>query len=98
MHRGHALAAAAEGDLVDWASMDWEQITQDFNNHFQGGTLEGDPRVRPQRTAAGLRTARARIQEVVDLTGIAPREESRKGDGGKGGKRDKGGKSGGRKK
>ena len=83
VHRVHALAEADEEDEVDWNSMDWDQITRDFNNHFQGRTLEGDSRVRPQRTENALRTARARIPEIVEMTGIKARGESKKGDGGR---------------
>ena len=84
VHREHALAEADDEDEVDLNSMDWEQITRDFNNRFQGCTLEGDSRVRPQRSENALRTARARIPEIVDLTGITARGEGKKGNGGKG--------------
>lgn len=76
-HRNHLLEAQAHGRVVEWNDMDWERITTDFNNNFAGRNLYGDPNgpVRPMRTAGALRTVRARVPEIVTMTGIAPRPE-----------------------
>ncbi|KAL8782761.1 MAG: hypothetical protein Q9195_009576 [Heterodermia aff. obscurata] len=76
-HRNHLLEARAHGRDVEWNDMDWERITTDFNNNFEGRNLYGDPEgpVRPRRTAGALRSVRARVWEITELTGMTPRPE-----------------------
>ena len=76
-HRNHLLEAQAHRRPVEWNDMDWERITTDFNNNFEGRNLYGDPDgpVRPRRTAGALRSVRAKVWEIVEMTGITPRPE-----------------------
>ena len=77
VHRNHLLEARAHGRAVEWNDMDWDRIATDFNNNFAGRNLYGDPSgpVRPRRTAGALRSVRARVPEIVAMTGITPRPE-----------------------
>ena len=75
-HRNHLLEARARGKAtVEWNEMDWERIAREFNEGFAGRNLYGDPNgpVRPRRTAGALRSVRARVPEIIAMTGITPR-------------------------
>ena len=72
VHRDHERVARERGRGVDWGTMDWERVARGFNARFEGRVLDGGEGVgvpRPRRTVAGLRRARGRVGEIVDMTG-----------------------------
>ena len=72
MHREHERRAREGGRGVDWGGMDWERVARGFNARFEGRVLDAGQGVgvgRPRRTVAGLRRARGRVREIVDMTG-----------------------------
>ncbi|MCJ1256236.1 hypothetical protein MMC24_004057 [Lignoscripta atroalba] len=75
MHLRFEQKMRAAGKLVNWSSMRWSDVASEFNQRFAGQILPGDNRPRPTRTAVALRTERARIKEITDMTGIAPKDQ-----------------------
>ncbi len=90
VHRRFTLAQQAQYGAhhqVDYGLMDWGEVTREFNNNFQDRVLPGETFPRPTRTEGSLRSARPRIPEIVNLTGIAARKSEEKKGAKKGGKK-----------
>lgn len=58
---------------VNWRKMNWTEVAADFNHRFQGQILPGDPRPRPARSSLSLRNERARIKEIIEISGLRPK-------------------------
>ena len=58
--------------------MRWNDITTEFNNHFENRILAGDLTPRPARTKASLTTERYRVKRICDLAGLTPKAPTSK--------------------
>ncbi|KAK3178396.1 hypothetical protein OEA41_000531 [Lepraria neglecta] len=78
VHRAFRQAARDRGVAVNWHRMRWNDITTEFNNHFENWILAGDPTPRPARTKASLTTERYRVKRICDLAGLTPKAPTSK--------------------
>ena len=53
--------------------MRWGEITEAFNDKFEGRILSGDPTPRPRRSKPSLTTERYRVPEILLITKFPPK-------------------------
>ena len=56
--------------IPNYHSMNWKDITAQFNRQFEGQILPGCPDKRPNRSKASITTQKYRIQAIADITGV----------------------------
>ena len=58
--------------------MPWDALTEDFNKTFEGQILNDGTGKRPHRSKPSIMTERYRIPEVCRISGLKPKDGSKK--------------------
>ena len=79
LYQGTEQAARKKGQQPNFRSMNWDELTKDFNKHFAGQVLNKGGKPRPFRTKPSVLTERYRIPEVCRISGLKQKEPQRTG-------------------
>ena len=69
VHKQHKRKYTKQKKAVNWRTLNWNDITDDFNQKFANKYLPGCPYERPRRSKSSLYSAFANFEELANLVG-----------------------------
>ena len=73
LYKTYEADSKSSGKEPDYKSMPWDALTKDFNDTFEGRTLDDQTGKRPHRSKPSIMTERYRIPEVCRISGLKPK-------------------------